>query len=118
MKNIRIENSLPEIGKYKKLLDDILFKGEKKLENKSNMIAEKRMARISMQRLRQNRWKFKSCPKCHGDLNSCYGEDFTCFQCGYICYSWVNKIENFKGGYHGKTKESQESISSQGSARS
>lgn len=47
------------------------------------------------------RWKFKSCPKCHGDLNSSYGEDFSCFQCGYIEYRWIKK----EGGYNGKTKE-------------
>ena len=49
-----------------------------------------------------SRWKFKSCPKCHGDLCSSYGEDFSCFQCGYICYSWINK----GGKENGKTEES------------
>ena len=31
--------------------------------------------------------KFKSCPKCSGDLylnRDCYGSYLNCFQCGYI----------------------------------
>ena len=40
-------------------------------------------------RSRLCRWRFKSCPKCGGDLSSCYGEDFTCFQCGLVIYSWI-----------------------------
>ena len=31
--------------------------------------------------------KFKSCPKCSGDLDlnrDCYGSYLNCFQCGYI----------------------------------
>jgi tRNA(Ile2) C34 agmatinyltransferase TiaS len=106
MKNINIEKFSPEVSKYKKIIDDILYAGEKKLENKNNIIAEKRVARMSSQRLRQSRWKFKSCPRCRGDLNSCYGEDFSCYQCGYIEYSWIRKEENYKGGYYGKAKES------------
>jgi len=115
MGNIRIERFPSEttrVNKYKKILDDILFEGEKKLERQNTLVDIKRVPRESVRRQRRNRWKLKSCPRCHGDLNSCYGEDFTCFQCGYICYSWVNKSEAYKGGYYGKAKESQESISS------
>ena len=107
MENIKIERfplESAKVNKYKRILDNILCEGEKKLEQ--------RAPRISVRSQKRNRWRFKSCPRCHGDLNSCYGEDFSCFQCGYICYSWVNKSEVYKGGYHGKTKESQESLSS------
>lgn len=107
---IRIVKNPPmnnRVNKYRRAYEEnILYKEENRLERLKNMVMleEKREPE---RRLRKNsRWKFKSCPKCHGDLNSCYGEDFTCFQCGYVVYSWINKVENFKGGFHGKTKES------------
>lgn len=107
MENIRIEK-FPQYSnktnKYQKILEGICFENGKKLERPKEMVVLEKKGYL--RRLRHSRWKFKACPRCHGDLNSCYGEDFTCFQCGYICYSWVRKEEDFKGGYHGKTKES------------
>ena len=99
MENIRIEKFpmySQKANKYQKIIDDIRFNDETQLEKPKTMIVPAKKEYI--RRLRHSRWKFKACPRCHGDLNSCYGEDFSCFQCGFIEYSWVRKEENFKGG--------------------
>ena len=98
MKNIRIAKDPPNytnLDEYKKIFGEGSFykRPEKQERAKSMVMLEKR---VMERRLRRNRWRFKSCPRCHGDLNSCYGEDFSCFQCGYVCYSWVNNVDGRK----------------------
>jgi hypothetical protein len=102
MEKIRIEKfsvNTRKVNKYKNIIDDILFVGENKLKKRGNFVESKKK-KVDVV-VCNNRWKFKSCPKCHGDLNSCYSEDFVCFQCGYIEYSWNR---NVKGGFNGKTE--------------
>lgn len=47
--------------------------------------------------INNNRWRLGACPRCRGALYSNYGEDFTCFQCGYVEYKF-----SIRGGYNGQ----------------
>jgi hypothetical protein len=78
------------------------FDNSEKEDNPSGIIKVPEPEKKVFRRRLLSRWRFKSCPKCHGDLCSNYGEDFTCFQCGCIVYSWINK----GGKENGKTEES------------
>jgi ribosomal protein S27AE len=54
--------------------------------------------RLETKRIR-SRWRFGECPKCEGAMYSNYGDDFSCFNCGYIDY---NSNINIRGGNNGE----------------
>ncbi len=69
------------------------------------MYKEKGNRRNSEFKMAKNRWRFGACPRCEGAMYSEYGNDFSCFNCGFIDYNSNirggnnGEKENFKGDY-------------------
>ena len=62
------------------------------------MMDEKKITEKKLETKRaRSRWRFGACPRCKGAMYSDYGDDFSCFNCGYIDYN-----SNIIGGTNGK----------------
>ena len=45
----------------------------------------------------RSRWRLGACPRCKGAMYTNYGDDFSCFNCGYVDYN-----SNIRGGNNGE----------------
>tara|TARA_Y100000310_G_scaffold326432_1_gene391330 strand:+ start:514 stop:723 length:210 start_codon:yes stop_codon:yes gene_type:complete len=63
------------------------------------MYKEKENRRNLEFKMTRNRWRFRACPRCEGAMYSEYGNDFSCFNCGFIDYN-----SNIRGGNNAEKK--------------
>tara|TARA_Y100000296_G_C5015812_1_gene177366 strand:- start:367 stop:579 length:213 start_codon:yes stop_codon:yes gene_type:complete len=69
------------------------------------MIYEKKVnEKRSETKMTGSKWRFGACPRCKGAMYSNYGDDFSCFNCGYVDYN-----ANIRGGNNAEEKSYERS---------